>query len=593
MEPLRSGALFGDYRIEGPLGRGGMGIVYRAQQQRPLRTVALKVIAPDLSADPTFRARFDREAELAASIEHPNIAPVYDVGERDGQLYIAMRFVDGADLGTVLREGPLSPQRAVLIVERLASALNAAHQSGLIHRDVKPANVLLRRSSEGDEHVYLTDFGLARRVEDSDAMTGSGQFLGTPGYAAPEQIRGLSLDARADVYSLGCLLFEALTGQRPFPRKDSTAVMWAHVNDPAPRASAVYPNVPPRFDDVIAMAMAKDPAARFTSATAFARAAAGALNPTMVGCPACQGPILPEAILCGHCGADARDTLAITGTHATLPLGDSPPATLRRPSHPAPARTVEHRDQAPGARSPRRRVAWLPVAGAAMLAAVIVLAVLSLTGSPEDTPNANAAQTGTSTPTVTGGPDASRTTTSGTDATDGNSTSGSPSATATATTDEPESAGSGAKASGTQGEDPAATSEPVETATPRPKRRKPKVAAVPSVPVAKTVAFNTGTDAGKAMPAAHCRISKSALYCWTPNDGYTLTLSPSGAPTRARGDEPGNKRRVPDGYDRLGFGSTRAKHGFRCTNREDGLSCQNDAGHGFTLPRYVGLPSTY
>ena len=164
---LTPGSSFAGYRIDGVAGRGGMGVVYRAQQDRPKRSVALKVIASELSADPAFRARFDREAELAASIEHPNIAPVNEVGEHDGQLFIAMRFVDGSDLATILRDGPLSPERAVAVVERVASALAAAHHAGLVHRDVKPANVLVRHSADGDEHVYLTDFGLARRPRHS------------------------------------------------------------------------------------------------------------------------------------------------------------------------------------------------------------------------------------------------------------------------------------------------------------------------------------------------------------------------------------------------------------------------------------------
>src|SRR4051794_28442018 len=324
---LNPGDSFAGYRIDTVVGRGGMGVVYRAQQQRPRRSVALKVVAADLSADPHFRERFEREAELAASIEHPNIVPIYEVGEHAGLLFIAMRFVDGPDLATVLRDGPVSPQRAAFIVERLASALGAAHHAGLIHRDVKPANVLLRRSGD-DEHVYLTDFGLARRVDGSGGLTGTGQFLGTPGYAAPEQICGLPLDARVDVYALGGVLFELVTPHPPFQRRDAHALMYAHVNESPPRPSQINPQVSARVDDVTSMALAKQPEQRFASAPALARAATAALltsDQAAAVCSECKSALPAGASLCPHCGAPAATDPAVPPAEDLVTV---PPATI-------------------------------------------------------------------------------------------------------------------------------------------------------------------------------------------------------------------------------------------------------------------------
>jgi hypothetical protein len=268
-------ASFAGFVIEGIAGRGGMGVVYRARQLRPPRTVALKVVAPELANDPAFRERFLHESEIAAAIEHPNVVPVYEVGEQDGSLYIAMRHVEGSDLrATIAREGKLGPGRAASIVAQVAAALDAAHARGLVHRDVKPANVLLAHDGE-DEHAYLTDFGLAKQLAARGA-TKTGMFAGTADYAAPEQIEGRQVDARTDVYAAGGLLYHALTGEVPYPADSDVAKMWAHVKSDPPVPSAVDPALPPGLDAVVERAMAKRPEDRYPSAGDLGRAALAA-----------------------------------------------------------------------------------------------------------------------------------------------------------------------------------------------------------------------------------------------------------------------------------------------------------------------------
>ena len=256
---------FAGYVIEGVAGRGGMGVVYRARQVRPSRVVGLKVISPELAGDVGFRERFTSESEIAASIEHSNVIPVYEVGEDAGRLFIAMRFVQGTDLGRVIAaEGRVAPERAVGIVAQLTSALDAAHARGLVHRDVKPANVLIAREGGGD-HVYLTDFGLAKFAV-GGGVTRTGMFIGTIDYAAPEQFEGRRVDARTDVYATGCVLYNMLTGSVPFPRQDDVAIMWAHMSSGPPSVRELVPSLPGEFDAVIARAMAKDPDQRYQSA---------------------------------------------------------------------------------------------------------------------------------------------------------------------------------------------------------------------------------------------------------------------------------------------------------------------------------------
>jgi serine/threonine-protein kinase len=242
-----------------------MGIVYVATHLRLQQTRALKLIAPDLAHDDAFRRRFERESRLAASIDHAHVIPVHDAGEEDGQLYVVMRYVEGTDLGALItRQGRIEPDLATHVVGQVASALHAAHARGLVHRDVKPANILLAGDGQAP-HAYLTDFGLTKLVASGSSLTASGMFVGTLDYIAPEQLAGRDLDARADVYALGCVLYHALSGQVPYPRNEAVAKMYAHTHEPPPRPSEAVPGLSPAFDEIVVTAMATSPADRFPS----------------------------------------------------------------------------------------------------------------------------------------------------------------------------------------------------------------------------------------------------------------------------------------------------------------------------------------
>jgi YVTN family beta-propeller protein len=246
------------YRIESVLGRGGMGIVYLAEDLRLKRRVALKLLSPKLADDERFRERLVAESELAAALDHPNIVPIYQAGDVDGRIFISMRYVEGSDLKRVLRDGPLSAEHTLAVVSQIASALDAAHSRGLVHRDVKPSNVLIAPGAghEGADHVYLADFGLTkRRSEEPNAMHGAEQLMGTIEYVAPEQIRGDDVDGRADVYSLGCLLFECLTGEPPFANRSDAATLFAHLTEEPPSL--------PELAQVLPKALAKEPQDRY------------------------------------------------------------------------------------------------------------------------------------------------------------------------------------------------------------------------------------------------------------------------------------------------------------------------------------------
>ncbi len=272
----RIGQEIAGFTIESLLGRGGMSVVYLATQAFPARKVAFKLLAPELVDEPGFRERFIRESNAAASLDHPNVIPIYGAGESDGVLWIAMRYVDGTDLAHLVQEfGALAADRTVHIIEQVASALDAAHEIGLVHRDVKPGNVLLTKS----DHAYLTDFGITKRREAGTEFTKTGDFLGTVDYAAPEQIKGEPVDGRADVYSLGCVTYECLTGGPPFHREAEVAVLYAHVQDPPPKARAARPDLPAAVDEVLAKAMAKRADRRYASAGELAAALRRELGP--------------------------------------------------------------------------------------------------------------------------------------------------------------------------------------------------------------------------------------------------------------------------------------------------------------------------
>lgn len=260
------------YRVERELGRGGMAVVYCATDLRLGRTVALKLLAPEFSRNDAFRRRFAQESRVAAAIEHPHIVPVFEAGETDGVLYIAMCYVSGQDLGALLdRDGPLPVPAALRIAAQLASALDAAHEHDLVHRDVKPGNVLVTKGVDSDhpEHVYLTDFGLAKKSLSLTGFTSAGEFVGTLDYVAPERVAGRPVDGRSDLYSLACLVYETLAGVPPFRREDELELLWAHQYDPPPALSEERPGIPAAADDVLRKALAKAPDDRYGSCLEF------------------------------------------------------------------------------------------------------------------------------------------------------------------------------------------------------------------------------------------------------------------------------------------------------------------------------------
>lgn len=289
-KPLEPTAVIAGYRIEEPLGRGGMGVVYRATQLALDRPVAIKLIRPERSQDPAFRDRFKTESRVAASIEHANVIPVYEAGEDDGLLFIAMRLVDGVDLARLLRhQGPFEPARAARLVAQLAGAVDAAHARGLIHRDIKPANVLV--AFDEPEHAYLTDFGVAKQVGLDTGLTQADQLVGTLDYLAPEQIRGESIGMSVDIYALAGVLYFCLTGEVPFPRDNDAAKLWAHINAEPPAPSKLRAGLPMEVDQVIARGMAKNPADRFATASELARACARSLGVTTPGVGDARGSV--------------------------------------------------------------------------------------------------------------------------------------------------------------------------------------------------------------------------------------------------------------------------------------------------------------
>jgi predicted Ser/Thr protein kinase len=273
-----AGTILAGFRVESLIGNGATGAVYLAADTTRGGQVALKVLVPELAHDERFRQRFLRESQLAASLDHPHIVPIVAAGEDNGVLYLAMAYVEGTDLRELLRrEGSLEPERALDLIGQVAVAIDAAHAAGLVHRDVKPGNILVAARPEG-EHACVCDFGLARHVSSASSLTGDRGFVGTIDYVPPEQIKGGTIDSRADVYSLGCVLFECLADERPFERESELSVVFAHLNEPPPRLSDVKPDLPTAFDDVFATALAKSPDDRYQSCGQFVEAARAALQ---------------------------------------------------------------------------------------------------------------------------------------------------------------------------------------------------------------------------------------------------------------------------------------------------------------------------
>jgi serine/threonine protein kinase len=361
---LSDGDEFAGYRIERRLGRGGMGILYLAIEPGLERRVALKLIAPEAASEEVFTRRFAEESRIAASIEHPNVVPIYAAGEEAGVPYIAMRYVAGADLARrLVREGRLSPEIAVGLIAQIGNGLDAIHAAGLVHRDVKPANVLLS-GDDGVDHAYITDFGVARNVATESGLTQTGRFVGTLDYVAPEQISGGAVDARVDVYALGCLLFKLLTGEVPFPKDGDAARLYAHLNDPPPAPSLYVPEVSMALDDVVIRAMSKGPDDRYPSAGDLGRAAQAALRG--------ETPVLPERTVAT--GAAATRTTETISTQAGDTQTSTPPTEpTRRPDDDPPTAARQG-----GVASSGRR--WALIGGVAALIAAMVVAVVLISG---------------------------------------------------------------------------------------------------------------------------------------------------------------------------------------------------------------------
>ena len=415
------GEEFAGYRLVSVLGRGGMSIVFRAENPRLGNVIALKVLAPELASNDVFRSRFLEESRIAASMNHPNVIPIHDTGSSDGLLYIAMRCVTGTDLRQMLKQrGPLPADEAVFLVSQAARALDAAHRRGLVHRDVKPANLLIERGTDdGDpEHVYLTDFGITKHQDGVSGLTSAGALLGTIDYIAPEQIRGMSVLGMADQYSLGCVLYECLTGRLPYEKDFGTAIMWAHVEEPPVPPTAARPGLPPAIDDVFAKVLAKRPGDRYDSCRAFMNDAREALGLAEAHSGSGSLGMMPGSAAAGYSGALA--STPPPGTDGTAgpdyqraekyePAGESTRSWPVSTGASAPPPTTADRvlpppgPGGPGAGRRRRRApTWLLAALALLLVAGAAAGVtLGLTGGR------NSPQAGGGTPTAGGSATAS------------------------------------------------------------------------------------------------------------------------------------------------------------------------------------------
>lgn len=390
MTEPRPGTVFAGYLIERVLGGGGMGTVYLARHPRLPRHDAIKVLSAEHSADPGYQARFIREAELTARLNHPNIVAVHDRGVENGRLWIAMQYIAGTDAAALVRaEICTDPRRAVQIVVQAARGLDEAHRAGMVHRDIKPANLLVDSAPGRPDRVLVTDFGIGRSASESTALTEEGAVLATLAYAAPEQLRGMRVDRHADIYALGCTLYELVTGVKPFPRPTPAAVINAHLSDPPPRASAVNPGLPPELDLVIAHALAKDPGHRFDSCGALATAAEAALAGIR---PAAPPPVT------SYGGASTTD---ITRTSA---VRDSWHGTAASPDGASADPWRYTPDPGAATRGAARRWSGRAAAavGALLLAVVLVVVLVAVSardGAGTDTPASQAKTPAAATPT--------------------------------------------------------------------------------------------------------------------------------------------------------------------------------------------------
>jgi Protein kinase domain len=378
---------FGGYRLRSVLGRGGMSVVYQAENPRLGSVVALKLLAPELASDDVFRTRFLEESRIAASLNHPNVIPIYDAGSSGGLLYIAMRYVSGTDMRQMIKKrGRLIPSVALSLTGQAARALDAAHRRGLVHRDVKPGNLLIERGDDDDDpdHVYLSDFGITKHAMSRSGLTSTGQFMGTLDYVAPEQIRGMSVLGLADQYSLGCVLYECLTGRVPFEKDMDAAIIWAHVEESPPAPTTLRPDLPPAVDDVFARVLAKQPGDRYASCREFTEAMRVALgdlaaDPRTLGT---LGGLTAASQAGGMTGGQApglteapTEQVAAVSQAGRARHGDTVTSHRREPGQEPPGQTGQPGGEPPPGRTgPRRRWFTRPGWIAALTALILVAA---------------------------------------------------------------------------------------------------------------------------------------------------------------------------------------------------------------------------
>lgn len=388
-----TGRRLGHYRIDGVLGKGGMSVMYRATDIRLGRKVALKIIAEHLTEDPEFRERFVDEARNTSAIDHANVVPLYDFGEVDGLLYIAMRLVDGSDMASLIKDGPLTPDRAIALLSQVAEALDNLHERGLVHLDVKPANVLVTSRESTAEHVYVADFGLTRRGATGHRTRG-GDFLGSPTYAAPEHLRGEPVDARTDAYSLACVLFACLSGRPPY-QGSVPDVIQGHLNRDVPSLTAQVPSLPGAIDDVIRRGMAKTPPQRYATCRELIAAAKLALSQPVRRPPAV--PVGPRAAVPTQqqpVPPYQRQPSTPPGGYQRPPASTSDPVRLRPPA-PAASTAFRSSDSSSGNR-------WLApvIVGIVAIGLIVVAIFLFSSGGDDPGPNNNPGGTDQTTTTT-------------------------------------------------------------------------------------------------------------------------------------------------------------------------------------------------